>query len=204
MNIDQKLLKKAEYWAKILGYIPSVRAIFLSGSLACGNAKKSSDIDLLIITRAGQIWTARFFVFIILKICRQLSKPDDHAEKICPNHFITDHSLEIEEKDAYAAQLFSHNIPLYDPLHLWVNFVDENKTWVELFNEKFQDTPEKTFGPPQKQFRIQRSFFENIFRSIQRKIIMRNPEYYYPGSKIIVNNNELRFHPEPKNKNWKQ
>ncbi len=204
MEIDQSLLKKAELWAKILGHLPGVRAIFLSGSIARGKAKKTSDIDFLIIARAGQIWTARFFVFLILKIFGQLSKPHHHAQKICPNHFLTDHSLEIEEKDAYAANLFCHNIPLYDPLNLWSNFVDENREWIESFGEDFDEIPEKTFGPPRKRFRVRKSLWERFFRWIQRGKIIRNPEYKKPGAKIVLSNTELRFHPVPKNKYWKK
>ncbi len=203
MQIDSLLLKKAEKWARILGHLPGVQAIFLSGSLAAGKARKSSDIDFLIIARAGQIWTARFFVFVVLKFFNQLAKPHDHKTKICPNHFITEHSLEIEEKDAYAAQLFCHNIPLYDPHELWRNFVDENKDWIESFGEEFPEIPENLFGPPRKKSRIHHSLWENFFRSLQEKKIKRNPEYQTPGAKIILNERELRFHPHPKNKYWK-
>jgi len=99
---------KAKFWARILGLLPSVRAIFLSGSVAQGRATDSSDIDFFIIARHGQIWTARFFVFLILKIFRQIRTSKNHAGKICPNHFITDTHLEIQEKDVYSANLFSH------------------------------------------------------------------------------------------------
>lgn len=204
MEIDQTLLKKAELWARVLGHLPGIRAIFLSGSLAAGKARKSSDIDFLIIARAGQIWTARLFVFIILKIFGQLAKPHNHAGRICPNHFLTDHSLEINEKDAYSAYLFSHNIPLYDPLNLWSNFVDENKEWVEAFRESFDEIPEKTFGPPRKKFHVRKSLWESFFRWIQRGKIIRNPEYKKPSAKIILSDQELRFHPVPKNKYWKK
>ena len=204
MKIDTLLLKKAEKWARILGKLPGVQAIFLSGSLASGKAKNSSDIDFLIIARSGQIWTARFFVFVVLKLCGQIAKPHNHKGQICPNHFITDHSLKIEEKDAYAAQLFCHNIPLYDPHELWRNFVDENKEWIESFGETLHEIPEKHFGPPSKKSQIHHSLWETFFRKMQKKKIMKNPEYKPPGAKIVLNENELRFHPKPKNKYWKK
>jgi hypothetical protein len=204
MKIDDILLKKAAFWAKILGHLPGVRAIFLSGSLASGKARKTSDIDFLIIARFGQIWTARFFIFIILKTFHQLAKPHHHAGRICPNHFITDHSLEIEEKDAYAAQLFCHNVPLYDPLNLWNNFVDENEDWIKSFEEVFHEIPGKTFGPPCKKSFIHHSIWETFFRWIQRAKIMKNSDFNKPGAKIILTNKELRFHPKPKNKYWKK
>ncbi len=201
---DYLLQKKAERWASILGRLPGVQAIFLSGSLACGRAKKTSDIDFLIVARAGQIWTARFYVFLALKFCGQLAKPKNHDHKICPNHFITDHSLQIQVHDAYSAFLFSNNIPLYDPESLWPIFVELNQEWIERFGEKFTESSDKLFGAPKKKRSIERSLSEGVFRNLQEWKIKKNPEYNTPGASIIMNKYELRFHPKPKSKNWKK
>jgi len=61
-EIEKKLIKKAKRWAKYCGKMPGVKAIFLSGSIACGRATEKSDIDFFIIAQHGRIWTARFFV----------------------------------------------------------------------------------------------------------------------------------------------
>lgn len=203
-NHDYLLIKKAERWAPVLGRLPGVQAIFLSGSLACGTATKNSDIDILVIARAGQIWTARFYVFLILKLCGQLAKEDNHAAKICPNHFLTDHSLQIQEHDAYSAYLFSHLIPLYDPENIWPIFVEQNLEWIERFGEQFKNIPEKLFGAPRERHSIKRSLSETFFEKLQISKIKKNPEYNTPGANIIINQYELRFHPKPHAKTWKK
>ncbi len=193
-----KLLKKAKFWAKILGFCPSVLAIFLSGSLATRKGNKNSDIDFFIIAKNKRIWTARFFVFIILKIFRQLAKPQNHIGKICPNHFITDDSLEIIEQDPYAANLFSQNIPLFDPQNIFSKFVQKNQKWVMKFKQTF---PQK-FLNQKTNFNLvinKASVLENFLRKIQIKKIKQNPDFKSPNAKIVLNNTELRFHPEPKN-----
>ncbi len=196
--MEKKLLKKAKFWAKILGYCPSVVAIFLSGSVAIGNAKKSSDIDFFIIARNGRIWTARFFVFLVLKLFRQLAKPENHAGKICPNHFITDDCLEIVEQDQYAANLFAHNITLSDFKNIFPVFAQTNQKWVTKFGESFSDYDLKR-NPSFSLMTNKPSRLESFLRKIQIKKIQKNPDYQKQNAKIILENNELRFHPEPKN-----
>jgi predicted nucleotidyltransferase len=196
------LHKKAFRWAHVLGSLPGVRAIFLSGSLATGNAKPTSDIDIFVIAKPGQIWTARFFIFIVLKIFNQLAKPHHHAGKICPNHFITEDSLEIQEQDAYAAHLFSRNIPLYDPKNIFSEFMAVNKDWWEKFgykDQKNQFVGVQDFEPLQN---ISNNSLEQFLRRLQIKRIKNNPEYKTPGAKIVLTDTELRFHPEPKNRRF--
>jgi hypothetical protein len=193
-----KLMKKARFWAKLLSFCPGVLAIFLSGSLATGTANKNSDIDFFIITKNGKIWTARFFVFMVLKIFCQLAKPQSHIGKICPNHFITDLNLEIIEQDTYAAQLFSKNIPLSDLRNIFPIFAKKNQKWVLKFNESFPKNvleENSDFKPVINKT----SFLEKIFQAIQVWKIKKNPDYQEPKAKIVLNKNELRFHPKPKN-----
>ena len=200
--------KKAKKWAKILGKCPGVQAIFLSGSLPQGNATKDSDIDFFIIARHGRIWTARFFVFLILKLFRQIATDSDHAGKICPNHFISDQYLEIRERDAFAARLFTHNIPLYDPEGMWGEFLRVNAGWVREFGERFQFVPKTTPKCHTVETRHGMSsckegktnWFESFLKKIQIKKIKKNPEFKLPGAKIVLEDYELRFHPRPKNR----
>ncbi len=202
-ELNKKYLKKARFWAWILGYLPGVRSVFLSGSVAQGRVSEGSDIDLFFITHHGQIWTGRFFVFFVLKLCRQIATDAHHAGQICPNHFITDKNLKIEEKDAYAAHLFAHNLPLHDPADLWAVFVKANKNWIKNFGEEFSHSPQN----PNKKFKKKKAGFfaqklELGLKKIQIKKIKHNHQYFYPGAKIILKDTELRFHPKPKNKSW--
>lgn len=182
-----------------------VRAIFLSGSVSQGTATKNSDIDFFFIAKRKQIWTARFFVFVWLKAYREITSKQKHAEKICPNHFITEDALEIKEKDAYAANLFSHNIPLYDPDNIFPHFAQKNQPWVQKFGKSFEKTYLELSLPPvpySKRKRICCQFLESLLQFLQKKKIQANPESHLPGAKIILTEQELRFHPKPKNKEF--
>ncbi|MCF7830845.1 nucleotidyltransferase domain-containing protein [Candidatus Gracilibacteria bacterium] len=201
--ISDSLFIKAKFWASILGRMPGVLAVFLSGSLAQNKANKDSDIDFFVVAKKGQIWTARFFIFLILKISGQMRNSKNPTGKICPNHFITHQSLEIAEKDAYSANLFSHAKPLYDPQNLYPEFVQNNKHWWEKFGEQSPDTEKKERTVPIKKISSVSLFLEKWLRSWQIRKIKSNPEYKIPGAKIILEDTELRFHPHPKNKSFK-
>jgi len=187
--------RKAKYWAKTLGRLPGVLALFLSGSLAQGKGNKSSDIDFVIIAREGQIWTARFFIFVLLKLTGQLAKPHRHAGKICPNHFLTHEHLEIQEKNDYSEKLFTANKPLYDPHNLFQAFQNANAHWIKNFKAFTESRPNI---PPVRGGPRGDGNFEALLKKIQISRIKANPEYLTPGAKIILSDTELRFHPKPK------
>lgn len=202
----QLLLDKAETWAHRIGKIPTVRAVFLSGSLATQSATEDSDIDFFIITYPGTIWVSRFWVFLMLKLNRQLAKPHDHRGKICPNHFVTSDYLELQEKNHYSARMFSGNKPLYDPDHLFQRFVSCNSWIMDYgYNWSFYSGKERGVERCQDNGKISLlvrllGLSEPFFRGFQERKIQKNPDFRKPGSCIILSDQELRFHPVMKSK----
>jgi predicted nucleotidyltransferase len=198
VKYQQSLISKAKFWARIIGTLPGVRAVFLSGSVAQGRGNTSSDIDFFIIAKSGMIWTARFFVFMTLKFFRKMRSNHHHAGQICPNHFVVDTRLEIVEKDAYSAYLFTHNKPLYDPDNIFSHFVFANNDWVQNFDESFPPTVSFPVLSIKKQNFIWH-WIEKKLQSAQMKKIKKNPEFQIPGACIVLSDTELRFHPHPRN-----
>src|SRR5690349_8836372 len=52
IRIDQKA-------AKLLDKVPTIKLLAITGSLAMKNARKESDIDLMIVTSKDSLWTTR-------------------------------------------------------------------------------------------------------------------------------------------------
>lgn len=198
---QKKFFARAQFWANILGKLPGVAAIFLSGSLARGDGNENSDIDFFVITHPGQIWTARFGIFVMLKLGGRLAKPHHHAGQICPNHFISRGNLLIAEQDHYAARLFASNQPLFDPERIFLDFQAANQAWINQKGSAFKTTqlqPKKNV--PKKtnpSFLAQK--IETWLKKIQIKKIRSNADFHNPNAKIILTDQELRFHPHPKN-----
>lgn len=192
-----------------LPQLSGVEAVFLSGSQAQGRAHKNSDIDLFIITKPGQIWTARFCVYAYLCLSGKMRRVGKEAGKYCPNHFITSDHLEIQEKDPYSAHLFSHNIPLHDKNNIFVQFKKANQEWIESFGESFtykltqQDlNTAQTDALPRRG--SWRGYIEKLLKHFQITKIKRHPDYNLPKAKITLTDTELRFHARPRNIEWKK
>ena len=100
--------------------IPTVEAVFLTGSTAVKNATKNADIDLMIITKPNTLWLTRLIVFKKLK------------SFACPNIFLDTNHLEIMEKNLYTAHEVLQAKCLYDREninYLWL----KNNSWTKEF-----------------------------------------------------------------------
>ena len=80
-----------------LKHIPGLQAIFITGSVAAGNAKPQDDIDLMIITNPNRLWLTRLLVTIYLDTFNLRRKPEtnNHNTKLCTNLFLSTDALRL-------------------------------------------------------------------------------------------------------------
>lgn len=120
--------KRTRKIAVFLAVCPFLRGLMVSGSLAFGNTKTQSDIDLLIITEKGRIWTCRTFLSFLLQIIGQRRHDQVIENKVCLNHYIARDSLAVPLQNLSNAHLYSHLIPLLN----YQNFrlFQEQNSWI--------------------------------------------------------------------------
>lgn len=121
--------------ARLFRYVPFVDFVLGSGSMALGNVHDTSDFDVLVGTRTGRIFTARFFSVLctaFLGIRRKKSTSHGHAaDKICLNHFITEGSLCLAPPhNIYWQELYRNLVPLYGSSDSFRKFWDANGAWM--------------------------------------------------------------------------
>lgn len=195
---------------KWLRLTPFVRAIFASGSLAMSNTDELSDLDVLVVTRQGRIWLTRFLITLTLSILGVRRRGFDRVapDKICLNHYITDHSLHIPFQSLYNAQTYSNLVPIFlRDGSLVAKFKQENR-WVmdyvfdwaniDLENKYKIKTEPAIFWA--KFFEVILSgkagdFFERLARKYQFRRIAENPVTEKPHGRIVFNDQQLEFHP---------
>lgn len=206
-ELVDKRWHRAEKTAWLLQMVPFVRFIALTGSLAYGTVKESSDIDVFIITKKGRIWLTRAWSTLLLRIIGKYRTETRRAGMICPNRFVTDDYLLIQPENRYHAQDYTQMVPLFDAGGMYDQFIGKNK-WMEKYGFfKPRRAATLVYSPTLNGLRKIWEFIlggmlgdvlENIYRNYQLKRKKNKyPELNEQDSTIIANDKEIRIHPHP-------
>jgi hypothetical protein len=99
------LLPIAMKYGRILGALPFVRMVALTGSLAVMNVSKTDDFDYMLVRAKGRVWTARAFAPI--QPLRAPVRSYDLPEPDCLRN-----ALEWQLHDLYSARELYQMIPM--------------------------------------------------------------------------------------------
>lgn len=77
LKISLQKIKTATKFVKLIKFIPTVKMIALTGSLAVNNAKKNDDIDLMIITSPNTLWITRPLIILLTILFFKRRTPKD-------------------------------------------------------------------------------------------------------------------------------
>lgn len=205
---DQKW-KRAKKIIKWLQFIPYLRMVLVSGSLALDNAKEGSDIDLLIITKHKKIWTNRFLITFFIHIVGKRRHGKKTANRLCLNHYITDKSLKIDFPSLYNAQTYAHLVPVLEiEGGIYKKFQKANQ-WIENYLAYYpeQKVANQRLIRKGKFLRkiahfqeiILNSFLgtilEKILAFIQKTIIKYHSPKARGEGRVITDDFQLEFHP---------
>lgn len=136
-RFSRRKRKIAERVSKIVSFIPGMKMVAISGSLAMDNAGKESDIDLIFITKRGRLWTTRIAVYMLLKLFNfRLRKPRNPYQKdrLCLNIWLDESDLEWSKKERnfYTAHEILQIVPLISKGGVYEHFLSVNK-WALKF-----------------------------------------------------------------------
>ena len=205
---DQKWRKtrKIICWLQI---IPYLRLVAISGSAALSNARKNSDIDLLIIAKHKRIWTVRFFLTLFIHLIGKRRHAKKTKDRLCLNHYVTDQSLKINFPSLYNAQTYAHLIPVLEvEQDIYKKFQQANK-WIKdyLFVYPKQEIPDQRQIKKSKFLRKIAKFqefvldtfigsiLEKIFKIIQKISIKIHSLRDKGEGRVIADEFQLEFHP---------
>jgi len=184
--------------------------VAISGSLAMNNPKKESDIDLLIISKSGRIWTCRGLVTLFCHLIGQRRHGKLTQDRICLNHYLTNNSLKIPFRSLYNAQTYVHLVPILEiEKGIYRKFQKANQ-WI---NQYLSFCPRKergylkiiklnslfTFTRRLREFFLNErigDWLESILRKFQEKRIKKDPLTYQSGGRVVFDDNQLEFHPD--------
>lgn len=193
--------------AKFLELAPFIKMIGVNGSMASGKIKEESDIDFLIITETGRIWTARAFITFLTHITGKRRYGKKIAGRICLNRYQATKSLEIMPHDNYHSKVFSKLVPIFDTDRIYEEYKNKNK-WMEDFGCEIAPGSNKKAIKNSKILGAIRKFFEWILKrrfgdflekklgNWQKKRILSDPRTKNaPKGRVRISDEELCFHP---------
>jgi hypothetical protein len=105
-SASRKAFNRAMVYGRILGALPFVRMVALTGSLAMLNLSRNPDMDFMLVAKQGRLWIARAFAIALGKFTRLF------GDTICPNLIVSENALEWTSHDLYSARELCQMIPI--------------------------------------------------------------------------------------------
>ena len=99
--------RRARRYGRLIGALPFVRLVAVTGALAVDNVEAEDDVDLLVATAPGRLWLARALVLAVVLVARR------RGLELCPNYFLATSALAQPERGIYAAREIVQMVPLY-------------------------------------------------------------------------------------------
>jgi len=103
---SQKLMHRALKYGRVLGSLPFIRMVALTGSLAVMNSTKDADFDYMLVAAPSRVWTARAFALLLNRITHLF------GHTLCPNLIISENALAWSTHDLYSARELCQMIPI--------------------------------------------------------------------------------------------
>jgi D-beta-D-heptose 7-phosphate kinase/D-beta-D-heptose 1-phosphate adenosyltransferase len=147
-RISQKKIKIAKKATRVISLMGNVKMVGISGSLAMENAEEGGDIDLMIITKKGKLWTTRVVVYFLLKLFGffiRTSGKVNQKDGLCLNIWLDESDMvwNKEEKNYFTAHEILQIIPLFNKNKTYENFLLNNKWaldfWPNVVDIKYKN-----------------------------------------------------------------
>lgn len=202
-NEKFKILRRAVWW---LRFVPYVRMIAVTGSMAMKNTEQSSDLDLLVALKHGKIFTGRTLVTAMIHLLGKRRYANKVQNRICLNYFITTKSLEIVLKDIFSASEYSFIVPVFG-FRFFRKFQESN-AWIGKYKPNFSVDSNANLRALKDNSvaRTMRRIGEKIFGFEQIEISLKkwqverisfDPRTHQDGSMVVADSDMLIFLPDP-------
>lgn len=132
---EKELFPKTQDFVRFIRWIPGLRMVAVSNSLAMYATHKHSDIDLFIITAPRRLWLVRTVVLLTAGLLWVRTKPGNEAGRFCFPFFMTEKNLSLKEiaieNDLYLAYWIRTLKPIYNQSYVYGRFMEVNRAFCE-------------------------------------------------------------------------
>lgn len=125
----------------LLGTIPFVRMVAVTGSLAAENPGAEADLDYLIITAPGRLWLARAMAVALVRLARPA------GVRLCPNYLLSTRVLELDHQDLFTAHELLQAVPIVGDA-TYHHMLDRNRWSARWLPNRFHHAMASPVGRP--------------------------------------------------------
>jgi len=199
--ISERKYARALKLAQILRRFPWIRAVFITGALAAGNAEKEADLDFLVITRRNRVWLTRLGAYLLFSVLgwKRPREVVEAPDQVCLNMFLAEDELAVpdEEQNLFTAHEVALSRPLWAKDFLHQRFLGENP-WVKNFlpNVELPEVKIPALKPSSRQVAVIQGVVKPIF-NLADWVSHRLQLLYMRGRRTreVVERNRILFHP---------
>ncbi len=186
--------RRLSRYGRLARYVPFVRGIGLVGSQAMGQYRPDSDIDILVFTKPGFMWTGRVLVTIYFHLIGIRRYGKHVANRICLNHYVAGPKQLQRDRNIYTASEYLKMRSLY-PSRMLDMFRQNNLPWIRVFFPHAAEPELKHSSQPMLQ-RVLEKLLTNkgglwLERQLHKLLIRRITQDNF----VVVEVDELSFHP---------
>lgn len=149
---SRELMPHAIRYGRLLGRLPYIRMVALTGSLAVSNISKAADFDYMLVTVPGRVWTARAFALAFNRFTRLF------GHTLCPNLIVSENSLAWPLHDLYSARELCQMIPITG-IRVYQELMHANQWAGEILPNAFMERGSWT-SPGRERTSVPQSLFE--------------------------------------------
>ena len=146
----------ARHYGQLIGRLPFVRMVAVTGSLAVDNVEPGSDIDFLIVTVPQRLWLCRLIVIGMVKLAER------RGHSLCPNYFISENALVITDRNLFTARELAQMVPVagFDTYQTMRRL----NLWADDYLPNASEHPQVQAGPDQP-IRLGKRIAERILQT---------------------------------------
>ncbi|MFA4845338.1 MAG: hypothetical protein WC654_02160 [Patescibacteria group bacterium] len=197
----ERKFKRLRRVARFFRLLPGLRAVAAVNTLAWWGTSAKSDIDLYVVTKAGLIWSSRFWLVLPFAILKARPSHERAGQNpFCFSFFSTHETLQMEAlcfpRDYYMAFWVKSLVPVIDRDGCFPELHKVNRWATSMLpNARARAIHHRHTAGYVPSVPVQTRLTEPLFRSFQRaRLPSRLRELANHDSRVVVSDGTLKFH----------
>ena len=199
---DKFYIEKTNRFVKYIKWIPWIKMLGVWNSISMNCSKKSSDIDLYIVTEKNRLWLVRILSTLVFQLLWTRKTAKKHEWRFCLSFFSSldwmDFSKFVLEKDIYLHFWVVYFKPILDYDNTYKKFLEINKSWINWGfyknildkNKCFIKYKSKSWWNNLKILNLIDKLLKNIFLPKTKKSFAKLGNPFW----VIITDSLLKFH----------